>query len=231
MDSATLYIVSGPIGHLDDITLRAIDVLKNVSLILSEDTRVTAKLLHKYAIKAEQLSYRDQNHAKALPQILARLQSGQNVALVSDSGTPLISDPGFKLVKEVKLAGFKVAPIPGASAVISALVSSGLPTDKFTFLGFLPKSSTARVNLLQEYGKLDSTLILFESPYRIGRLLSEIDTALGNRVICIAREITKVYEDFQTDYLTEIAEKLSTKKLRGECILLIAKQGYLYKNG
>ena len=139
MGSGTLYIISGPIGNLQDITLRAIETLKNVDWILSEDTRETAKLLTQFNIQKPQLSYRDQNHLKSLPEIVKLLEEGSNLALLSDSGTPLISDPGFKLVREVLHRGFKVSTIPGPSAVIAALSISGLPTDKFVFLGFLPK--------------------------------------------------------------------------------------------
>ena len=144
MATGSLYIVSGPIGNLGDITYRAIETLKNVDLILSEDTRETKKLLDKFEITTHQISYRDQNHNKVVSKIISMLNDALDVALVSDGGTPLVSDPGFKLVSELKTRGYKIIPIPGPSSVIASLVASGLPTDKFTFLGFLPKSSAKK---------------------------------------------------------------------------------------
>ena len=226
MDSKTLYIVSTPIGNLKDITLRAVDVLKNVNVILSEDTRETSKLLDHYNILCRQLSYRDQNHKKMVGVVFKLLESGNNVALITDSGTPLISDPGFKLVKECLDKGYKVTSLPGPSAVISALVLSGLPTDKFTFLGFLPKSKRQRQNILAEYGKHDSTLIIYESPYKILDLLDEVFEILGDRYVSLVKEMTKVHEKIYRGYIKDIKEALKEKKLKGEYVLLISKKDF-----
>ena len=149
MDTSVLYVVATPIGNMKDITLRALEVLKSVDLVISEDTRETSKLFKQYGIDKPQISYRDQNHLKVLPVILETLSSKKSVALVSDSGTPLISDPGFKLVKAVREKNFKIEPIPGPSALIAALSASGLPTDKFAFLGFLPKGANQRKKLIK----------------------------------------------------------------------------------
>ncbi len=224
MGSGTLYIISGPIGNLQDITLRAIETLKNVDWILSEDTRETAKLLTQFNIQKPQLSYRDQNHLKSLPEIVKLLEEGSNLALLSDSGTPLISDPGFKLVREVLHRGFKVSTIPGPSAVIAALSISGLPTDKFVFLGFLPKGPNQRKNLLAEYGAHDATLVIYESPYRIKKLLQEIKEALGNRTVCLAGELTKIYEKVVTKPVDQLLTEIDKLSIKGEYVVLVAKE-------
>jgi len=224
MGSGTLYIISGPIGNLQDITLRAIETLKNVDWILSEDTRETAKLLTQFNIQKPQLSYRDQNHLKTLPEIVKLLEEGSNLALLSDSGTPLISDPGFKLVREVLHRGFKVSTIPGPSAVIAALSISGLPTDKFVFLGFLPKGPNQRKNLLTEYGTHDATLVIYESPYRIKKLLQEIKEALGNRTVCLAGELTKIYEKVVTKPVDQLLTEIDKLSIKGEYVVLVAKE-------
>ena len=224
MGSGTLYIISGPIGNLQDITLRAIETLKNVDWILSEDTRETAKLLTQFNIQKPQLSYRDQNHLKSLPEIVKLLEEGSNLALLSDSGTPLISDPGFKLVREVLHRGFKVSTIPGPSAVIAALSISGLPTDKFVFLGFLPKGPNQRKNLLTEYGTHDATLVIYESPYRIKKLLQEIKEALGNRTVCLAGELTKIYEKVVTKPVDQLLTEIDKLSIKGEYVVLVAKE-------
>ena len=157
-----LYLIATPIGNMDDISARALKALADVDYILSEDTRETQKLLTFYQISKPQISYRDQNHERVLNQIFGLLESGLNVALVSDRGTPLISDPGFKLVRELISKGIKIESIPGPSAVIDSLILSGLPTDKFTFLGFLPKTKSQIIKQLKDYGSLDATLIIFE---------------------------------------------------------------------
>lgn len=222
-----LYVLSGPIGNLADITLRALDTLKSVDFIVSEDTRETSKLLNKYQIEKSQLSYRDQNHNKVVESIVALLKDGKDLALVSDSGTPTISDPGFKLVEQIRSQQIQIVPIPGPTAVISALSVSGLPTDKFTFLGFLPKNKSSRKKVLIAYGALDATLVLYESPFRIKKLLQEIKETLGNRVVCIARELTKIHEEV----ITGTVEELLAKKImeKGEFTVLVAKESYKYE--
>ncbi|MBI2414632.1 16S rRNA (cytidine(1402)-2'-O)-methyltransferase [candidate division WWE3 bacterium] len=223
-ERGALYVVSTPIGNLTDITLRAIEVLKSVDIVLSEDTRETKKVFDKYEIKTHQRSYRDQNHDSIINDIIKMLEEGVNLALVTDSGTPVISDPGFKLVARLLSENFKVISIPGPSAVISALSISGLPSDKFTFIGFLPKSKLHRKEILQQYGKLDSTIIIYESPFRIVHLLEEINTALGNRFVCVARELTKIFEEVLRGRVADLLQRKIKEK--GEFVVLIAKEGF-----
>lgn len=222
-NSGSLYIVAGPIGNLNDITIRALDILKTTDLVISEDTRETSKLFDHFEIKAQQISYRDQNHDKVYGYILDVLKSGKNVALVSDCGTPLISDPGFKLVRDLRAEGVTILAVPGPSAVISALSVSGLPTDKFTFLGFLPRGPGQRSEILRKYGSLDSTLIIYESPYRISKLLLEIQTVLGSRTVCLSRELTKLHEETITAPVEDLLEKYRDKTFKGEFVVLISK--------
>ena len=226
MKLGTLFVVATPIGNLSDITLRALEVLKKVPYVLSEDTRETDKLLRKYEITASQLSYRDQNHTQIFPKIIQILNTGSDIALVSDSGTPLISDPGFKLISELIKKGYKVESIPGPSALISALTASGLPTDKFSFVGFLPKSSGQIKKILESYGNLDSTLIIYESPFRIEKLLGYIKETLGDRQVVLANELTKIYEKFYRGSISEVLNEVTDKKLKGEFVVLIAKEGF-----
>jgi 16S rRNA (cytidine1402-2'-O)-methyltransferase len=218
-----LYVVATPIGNLDDITYRAVSVLGTADVIFCEDTRQTKKLIDRYQLATPLKSYRDQNHERAVSEILELLAASKTVALVSDSGTPLISDPGYKLVKAVIDAGYSVTPIPGPSAVIAGLSASGLPTDKFSFLGFLPKSRGKRAELLKEFGALDTTLVIYESPFRVVKLLKEILDTLGNRDICLASEITKMFENFEHGKVDELLDKLSTRKTKGEYTILVSK--------
>jgi 16S rRNA (cytidine1402-2'-O)-methyltransferase len=222
--SPALFVVSGPIGNMKDITYRAIDVLNQVDLILSEDTRETAKILTQHNISKPQISYRDQNHDQVYSHILSVLQSGSSVALLSDSGTPVISDPGFKLVRELKKAGITVVPIPGANAAVSALSVSGLPSDKFIFLGFLPKKDNQRKDALKTYGVLDATLVIYESPYRVKKLLEEVRESLGDRVVCLAKDLTKVFESVRTAPVSELLSSDISEK--GEYVVLIAKEDF-----
>lgn len=208
------------------MTFRAVEQLKSVSIILSEDTRETGKILAKYEITKPQISYRDQNHQKVIAEIIDILKSGQDAALVSDSGTPLISDPGFKLVKELIDNGIDVKVIPGPSAVVSALVVSGLPTDKFCFLGFLPKSKGQIEKILKSYGALDGTLIIYESPNRILRLLDEILENLGNRKIAVVSELTKIYEKVFRGKVEDVKKQMQEKNVRGEFVVLVAKEDF-----
>lgn len=220
-----LFIVSTPIGNMQDISFRAVETLKKVNLILSEDTRETQKILLEYQINTPQLSYRDQNHEKIIDHIKDLLFQGKDIALVSDNGTPTISDPGFKLVRELRKNNIPISIIPGPTAFASALAISGLPTDSFVFLGFLPKKSGPRSKLLLEYGNLPSTLILYESPYRIRNLLKDIQNSLGNRLVCIAKDLTKKFESVKTapvEYF--VKEQMPMEK--GEYVVLVAKEGY-----
>jgi len=212
---------------MSDITLRALEILKEVSLVVSEDTRETDKILKKYDIQKAQLSYRDQNHDFMLPKIIETLEQGNSVALISDSGTPVISDPGYKLVRDLVKKAFEIVSIPGPTALISALVSSGFPTDKFSFLGFLPKSKNDRKKILHKYGEMDATVIIYESPFRISKLLEEINETLGDRTVCLASELTKMHEKFIRDKVSKLASELKGQKLKGEFVVLIAKEGFV----
>ncbi len=227
MNKGNLYVISTPIGNLKDITFRAIEILKSVDYVLSEDTRETQKLFKIYEITKPQISYRDQNHLKVKDSLLGLLSQGLNLALVSDSGTPVISDPGFKLLNEVIKDGFTVITIPGPSSITSALSISGLPTDKFSFLGFLPKSAAARTQLLKTYGNLDCTLVIFESPYRVKKLLDEIKNSLGNRYIAVCAELTKSHERIYRGTIEQLDNLLQKEKYLGEFVILVAKEGYL----
>lgn len=222
----TLFIVATPIGNLQDITLRAISVLKSVNFIACEDTRKTGFLLK--SIGSEQkpmlISYYEQNELNRIPNIINILKNGQDVALVSDSGTPTISDPGFKLVRECLKEGINVVSIPGPSAGISALVSSALPTDKFTFLGFLPKKEGNKLKLLKELKSanenLESTVIIYEAPHRLVKSLSSIHSVFGNIQITLMRELTKIHEERITDSVESLIEKFVRQNPKGEFIIL-----------
>lgn len=221
-----LHIVATPIGNMQDITLRAIEVLKSVAIVLSESPQNTQKILNKYEIKAKQVPYRDENKTKIIPEVLAYLEQDLNIALTTDSGTPLISDPGFKLVREVLNSGHEVVSVPGPSAIIAALSISGLPTDKFSFVGFLPKKGGQRNEILQTYGSLDATLVLYESPYRIVKTLEDIKNILGNRYVCVAKEITKLHETLFYAKVEELLSTIPSKNLKGEFVIMIAKEGF-----
>lgn len=225
MPQGNLYVVATPIGNMADITFRAVEVMRQVALILSEDTRETGKILAKFELSGKpQISYRDQNHDRILPRILDTLSAGQDIALMSDSGTPLISDPGYKLVRDLITNGVNVVSIPGPSAVISSLVVSGLPTDKFTFLGFLPKGGGARKTLLQTYGNLEATLVIYESPFRVKKLLEEIQEALGDRKICLASELTKLHEKIFRGSVKDAILNTAAQAPKGEYVVLIGKK-------
>src|SRR5690348_11143614 len=190
-----LHLVATPIGNLGDITLRALETLAGVDVIACEDTRVTRRLTERYAIKAELKPYHEHNAALVRPKILARLAQGEAIALVSDAGTPLISDPGFKLVREVCAAGNRVFALPGPSSVLAALSVAALPTDRFFFEGFLPAKETARRVRLSELSKVDATLVLFESGNRVRDAIADLAAIMGDREAAICRELTKLHED------------------------------------
>ncbi|MEP1229226.1 MAG: 16S rRNA (cytidine(1402)-2'-O)-methyltransferase [Litorimonas sp.] len=216
-----LYIVATPIGNLRDITLRALDVLSSADHILAEDTRVSAKLLNAYNIKAKLSAYHDHNVATRIPEALKELKAGKTLALISDAGTPLVSDPGFKLVRAAIEAGIEVIPLPGASAVLAGLVKSGLPSDRFLFAGFLPPKSAARKTALQEIINLRATLVFFETGKRIKSALTDIQTVLGSRQIVIARELTKHYEEARHGTIAQMMTSVEDDPPRGEIVLLI----------
>ena len=221
-----LYIVATPIGNLKDMTLRAIDILNMADLILCEDTRVTRKLLTHYGISKPTLSYNDHNGEERRPKIFAALEESKRVALVSDAGTPLISDPGYKLVREVMQRGFYVTTLPGASSVMSALCLSGLPTDRFTFVGFLPSKMEACRKEIQLLATVPTTLVLFESARRLSDTLRLLQEVLGEREAAVIREITKLFEETKRGTLPElIAYYEKNGEPKGEVVMVIAPPG------
>ncbi len=220
-----LYVVATPIGNLRDITLRALDVLGGVNRVLAEDTRQTGKLLEAFDIKSSLTAYHDHNAAARIPQVLGWLEAGQSVALVSDAGTPLVSDPGFKLVRAALAAGHEIFPLPGASAVLAGLVKSGLPSDKFLFAGFLPVKSAARKREIDRLKSVPATLIFFETGPRILACLTDLESVLGQRQVVLTRELTKHYEEARYGSFTDIIKSVETDIPRGELVLLIGPSG------
>ena len=222
--AGSLYIVSTPIGNLKDITKRSLEVLENVHLIAAEDTRITKRLLNHFEIKNNLISYNDYNENKKYQYLLDLLKKNKDVAIVSDAGTPCISDPGYRIVNAANMLGFSVITIPGPSSVIAALSISGLPSDSFYFEGFLPKKKgrTKRLNYLKE---LDCTVIIFESPKRLVKTLNDILSVLGNRVVSLCKELTKLYENVTLGYLENIIKEINPS-VKGEYTVLIAKKKY-----
>ena len=225
-----LYIVATPIGNLQDITLRALETLRKADFIACEDTRVSSILIKKFfqdnqkEMHDKLFSYYEEIEAKKIFQVMNLLENGKNVALISDAGTPTIADPGFKLVRECIKKGIKVISVPGPSSVISALVSSGLPTDKFTFLGFLPQKPGHRLKALENIKKtqdiINSTLVIFESPYKICTTLKNIRSVFGNIEICIVRELTKIHEEVKRDNIEKFIDLYEKKAPKGELVIL-----------
>jgi 16S rRNA (cytidine1402-2'-O)-methyltransferase len=217
----TLYLVATPIGNLADITHRAIDVLRNVDLIACEDTRHTKKLLHHYGISTKTISYHEHNEQQRARQLVDLLSEGKDVAVVSDAGTPSISDPGFRLVRAAIDNGSPVVPVPGPSALISALIAAGLPTHEFYFGGFLPPRSNARRTRLSKLRSVPGTLIFYEAPHRLAETLMDALDTLGEREAVVARELTKLHEEIKRGRLSELSRHYSTEEPRGEIVLLI----------
>jgi 16S rRNA (cytidine1402-2'-O)-methyltransferase len=225
-EPGVLYLVSTPIGNLEDITLRALGVLKEVDLLAAEDTRHTGILLKHYNLHKSIISYHDFNKDKKASVLIEQLKSGKSVAVISDAGTPGISDPGYLLVKLAIQENIKVVPIPGASAFLSALVVSGLPTDKFVFEGFLSPKSGKRRKRLEELQEEKRTLILYESPHRFAKTLADISEILGQRKIVIARELTKKFEEIIRGTPDEIIQSFGERKIKGELVILIEGKRY-----
>ena len=221
MNSGTLYIVATPIGNLEDMTLRAIRVLKEADLIAAEDTRHTRKLLDRYDISTSLTSYHDHNKEEKAPVLVAKLLEGKNVALVSDAGTPGISDPGYFLINLAIHQNIPVVPIPGATAAIAALSISGLPTDSFVFEGFLPSKQGARTKRLEEIATEKRTMIFYEAPHRIIRTIEDMAAVLGDRKAVVTRELTKVYEEAIRGTLSEVLARLKTGTTKGEFTIII----------
>jgi 16S rRNA (cytidine1402-2'-O)-methyltransferase len=217
----TLYIVSTPIGNLNDITFRAVEVLKQVDLIACEDTRRTKILLEKFGLAKNLISYYNYNERQRAEEIIRELKSGKNVALVSDSGTPGISDPGFVLIKRAIEENITVIPIPGPTAFVCALVGSGLPMDEFVFVGFLPHKK-GRKTKLKKLSEEERTIILYESPHRLIKTLNEILEIFGDIEIAVAKELTKIHEEFFRGKISEVLKKLTPDKIKGEFVIVIS---------
>src|SRR6202161_3721866 len=217
-----LHIVSTPIGNLGDITLRALTTLAAADLIACEDTRVTRKLTDRYVIATPLTPYHDHNAAAARPKLLQRLAEGAAIALVSDAGTPLISDPGYKLVRAAQEAGHAVTAIPGASSILAALTVAGLPTDQFFFAGFLPPKQAARRARIAELGRIPATLVLFETGPRVAATLADLAAGLGPREATVCRELTKLHEEIRRGKLAALAQELSGNEPRGEIVVVVA---------
>jgi 16S rRNA (cytidine1402-2'-O)-methyltransferase len=219
---ATLYLVATPIGNLEDITLRALRVLKECDVVAAEDTRHSGNLLRHFGIFKPMLSYFQFNEAKRSREILERLGRGQKIALVTDAGTPGISDPGARVVNAALAAGYRVESVPGPCALVAALAASGLPSDEFHFVGFLPHKSGQRRNRLTALHAVPGTLVLYESPYRVTKLLAELAELYADRTVVLARELTKKFEEIQSGRPAELLARLEKLKARGEFVVLVA---------
>ena len=221
LQPATLYLVATPIGNLEDITLRALRVLRECDVVAAEDTRHTGQLLKHFGISKPLLSYFQFNEAKRSEEIIERLRRGEKVALVTDAGSPGISDPGERVVKAAIAAGLRVESVPGACALVAALTASGLPTDEFHFIGFLPHKSGQRRNQLEALKNFAGTLVLYESPYRIEKLLRELGEVFPEREVVLARELTKKFEEFLRGKPAELIAATAQRSLKGEFVVLV----------
>jgi len=222
--SGALYVVATPIGNLDDITFRAIRVLKNVDYVLAESPHHSKRLFEKYSISTRLVKYNDDYDVKrVIEQALSDIKSGMSIALITDAGTPTISDPGYRIVRACRENGLNVVPIPGASALTAALSASGLPTDKFIFLGFLPKGPNKKRKVLKE-SDIGCTIVFYESPNRILKTLDAVKDTLGERTVVVARELTKIHEEFLFGCVSDVIEKLSSyPSIKGEFVVLVEK--------
>jgi 16S rRNA (cytidine1402-2'-O)-methyltransferase len=221
----TLYLVATPIGNLKDITFRAVEILRTVDLIACEDTRHTRKLLNHFEIDNELVSYHEHNELERAPELLDKLLAGKSIALVSDAGTPGISDPSYRIVSAASAAGIEVVAVPGAAAFISASIVSGLPTDSIFFAGFLPSKQSDRLKRLRELIEIPATLVFYEAPHRILRSIEDCLSVLGDRRAAVARELTKLHEEVVRGTLSEIREHFSQNEPRGEFVLVIDRHG------
>lgn len=228
LEKGILYLVPTPIGNLGDITRRALDILKSAEIVACEDTRHSGKLLAHFGLKKKLISYHDFNEEKRLPQLLNILGSGGDIAVITDAGSPGLSDPAFRIIRAAIQNNIKVSPLPGANALIPALTGSGLPLDRFFFEGFLPNRSAARKKRLESLQEMPHTLIFYESPHRIAKTVSEALEILGDRPACIARELSKIHEEFIRGSLGQLNDILNKRKLKGEIVLLT---GGLHKTG
>src|SRR5579884_197304 len=220
----TLYIVGTPIGNLEDITHRAVRILREADLIACEDTRHTRRLLDHYGVTTRAVSYHEHNERERAAELVGRLEEGVNVALVSDAGTPLIADPGYRIVREARQRGIAVVPIPGPSAIVSALCASGLPTDAFCFIGFLPAKGAARRRTLESLAASEATLVFYEAPHRVLDMLDDAAAVFGDRPLVIARELTKSHEEFLTGTAAEVRAQLASRPaMKGEFTVMVGK--------
>ena len=228
MGNGSLFLVATPIGNLGDISLRAKETLAECNLIACEDTRVTAKLLSHLGVKVPTTSYREENERRKAPELADRIEHGERIGLVSDAGFPAISDPGFRVVRECRRRNLPVVPVPGPNAAITALAVSGLPTDKFLYLGFLPNKSAGRCRVLEQWNDFPGSLVIYESKYRVAKALADIENVFGPaRIICIAREITKMHETFYIGKITDFTIPFAEKKVKGEFVFVVGPAGYV----
>lgn len=221
----TLYLVATPIGNLEDITLRALRVLRECDVVAAEDTRHTGQLLKHFGISKPLLSYFRFNEARRSEEIIERLRRGERVALVTDAGSPGISDPGERVVKAAIAGGLRVEPVPGPCALVAALTASGLPTDEFHFIGFLPHKSGQRRNKLEALKSFEGTLVLYESPYRVEKLLGELNEVFPERTVVLARELTKKFEEFLRGRPAELLALARQRSLKGEFVVMVSPRG------
>jgi 16S rRNA (cytidine1402-2'-O)-methyltransferase len=225
MRSYPFYLVSTPIGSLDDISFRAVETLKDVDLVLAEDTRKAKALFRRYDIGTPVRSYHDHNKERITPGILAEIESGSRIALIADAGTPIISDPGYYLIRKLIERNIEFTAVPGASAVTTAIVLSGLPPDRFTFFGYVPRKQRDREKFILEAGESRGTSIFFETPHRLTKTLHAIGRLLGEREVVVARELTKRHEEIVRGSADELLERFTAKPIRGEITLLIRGTG------
>ncbi len=226
----TLYIIATPIGNMSDISERAIETLRLCDVVACEDTRVTGNLLKRFGISKEMFVNEDSRERSVAPALLEMLKNGKNVALVSDAGTPCISDPGFRIVRACRAEGVKVVPIPGACAFAAALSASGLPSDSFLFAGFLTAKTSARKNFFEKYKNFEHTLIFYESPYRIEKFIDDaLEIFGGGRMVCVAKEISKMFERFFVGELADVAAELKKSSTKGEFVVLVAPADFELK--
>jgi 16S rRNA (cytidine1402-2'-O)-methyltransferase len=225
LPAGTLFVVATPIGNLEDVTLRALRVLRGVDLIAAEDTRRTRSLLQAYGVRAPLVSYFEHNQARRGPELLERLQAGARIALVTDAGTPGVSDPGFRLVRLCRDAGIPVVPVPGASALVAALSAAGIPADRFVFEGFLPVKAGRRLTRLRELHALGRPVVLYESPHRVVATLGAIEAVFGEVEVVLAREVTKRFEEFRRGTAAGLRAALAATGVRGEVTLVVNPRG------
>ena len=220
-DSGQLFVVGTPIGNLEDITHRAVSTLKSVDIILAEDTRNSKKLLNAHKIETKMISYHEHSSEKEIEKIIDLLLKGNDLALISDAGTPTISDPGYGLIRDCIKHDIIIVPIPGVSAITAAMSVSGLPSDSFTFIGFLPQKK-GRLKKIEQLNNIENTVILFESPYRLEKTLNQLLDNLGNRPVVVGRELTKLYEEVIRGNLSEVIKYFSKSKVKGEIVIMIS---------